>query len=102
MEREIESVSSDPIRPRAGDYFKDFKIDKKDLLKILRDYRVLSERDWHNNYSHVAFGDRTGTITLRTGAEIRYMVRPGGLATLTFPDGRELFLACSRGDKTAK
>jgi hypothetical protein len=92
-EKEITQFAADPIRPDPGNHFKNFKIDKADLLKILSSYHVIPEQDWRNGYSHVAFGDRTGTITLRDGNKIQYMVRPGGLATLTFPDGQKLFLA---------
>ena len=94
VEKEIDRVTPDPVHRGPNDYFKDFKIEKSDLLKILRDYDVIPEREWLHNYSHVAFGDRTGTITLRDGTKFKYMVRPGGLATLTFPDGQKLFLAC--------
>jgi hypothetical protein len=90
-EKEIEQVTPDLVR--RGTYFKDFKIGKADLLKILRDYQVIPKQDWKHGYSHVAGGDRTGTIALQDGTKIEYLVRPGGLASLTFPDGRMLFLA---------
>ena len=98
-ENEIARVNPDLVGLGPSDYFKEFKIEEGDLLKILRDYHVIPERDWLHNYSHVAFGDRTGTITLRTGTKIKYMVRPGGLASLTFPDGRKLFLADLGGSR---
>ena len=63
------------------------------LLKILRDYHMIPKQDWKHGYSHVGGEDRTGTIWLRDRTKIEYMVRPGGLATLTFPDGRTVFLA---------
>jgi hypothetical protein len=84
----------DPVRPDV--HFKDFKIDKADLVKILRDYQVIPKQDWKHGYSHVGGGDRTGTIFLRDRTRIRYMVRPGGLASLTFLDGRKLFLALEK------
>jgi hypothetical protein len=90
-EKEIEQVTADPVR--ANVHFKDFKVDKADLLKIFRDYFVIPKQDWKHRYSHVANEDRTGTIRLRDGTKIEYMVRPGGLATLAFPDGRQLYLA---------
>lgn len=95
-EKEIEQVSADRVRPDV--HFKDFKVDKADLLKILRDYHVIRKQDWKHGYSHVAGEDRTGTIRLRDGTKIEYMVRPGGLATLAFPDGRKLFLARAKSD----
>jgi hypothetical protein len=84
-EKEIEQVSAD----RVGhvDTSKDFKLD---LLKILRDYHVIPKQEW-KHIPHY-FEERTGTIRLRDGTRIEYMVYPAGLATLTFPDGRKLYL----------
>jgi hypothetical protein len=90
-EKDIESFYPDPVRPDV--HFKDFKIDKTNLGMILRDYHVIPKQDWKHNYSHVGGEDRTGTIVLRDGKKIQYMVRPGGLASLTFLDGRKLYLA---------
>jgi hypothetical protein len=90
-EKDIELFYPDPVR--RGVHFKDFKIDRAALVKILREYHVIPKQDWKHNYSHVGLEDRTGTIFLRNGARIRYMVRPGGLAALTFLDGRRLYLA---------
>jgi hypothetical protein len=89
--QDIVAFYPDPIRP--GVHFKDFKIDNTDLVKILHDYHLIPKQDWIHKYSHVAFEDRTGTIVLRDGKKIQYMVRPGGLASLTFLDGRRLYLA---------
>lgn len=96
-EKEIEQFTADPVRPDV--HFKDFKVDKADLLKILRDYQVIPKQDWKHGYSHVAGEDRTGTIRLRDGTKIEYMVRPAGLATLAFPDGRKLFLAREKSER---
>ncbi len=96
-EKEIDEFTADKVRPNV--HFKDFKVDKADLLKILRDYHVTPKQDWKHGYSHVLGEDRTGTIALRDGTKIEYMVRPGGLASLTFPDSRKLFLAKGTGIK---
>ena len=93
-EKEIEMFYPDPVRRDV--HIKDFKIDKADLVKILHDYHVIPKQDWKHNYSHVGQEDRTGTIVLRDGNKIQYMVRPGGLASLTFLDGRKLFLALEK------
>jgi hypothetical protein len=93
-EKDIELFYPDPVRPDV--HFKDFKIDKAELVKVLRDYHVIPKQDWKHGYSHVGLEDRTGTIVLRDGTKIQYMVRPGGLATLTFFDGRQLFLASEK------
>jgi hypothetical protein len=90
----IDRFYPDPVR--GGGSFKDFKIDRQDLVPILRDYHVIPKQDWKHNYSHAGGGDRTGAIVLRDGTKIQYMVRPGGLASLTFLDGRKLFLAATK------
>lgn len=94
-EKEIEQVSAD--RVRYADTSKDFKLDKADLLKILRDYHVIPKLEW-KKIPHY-FEERTGTIRLRDGTRIEYMVYPAGLATLTFPDGRKLYLSRNRSFK---
>ncbi len=94
------------IRPGPGDiaefevdalsettHFEDFKVAQADLEDILLTWYEVSEEHWRHGYSHVAFGDRTGTIELRDGRAVAWLVRPGGLATLTFPDGTVLYLA---------
>ncbi len=74
-------------------YFKDFKVGRTDLEDILRTWHQVSQEHWQHGYSHVAFGDRTGTIKLKDGTSIKWMVRPGGLASFTFQDGTALYLA---------
>ncbi len=92
------------LRPRAGDIVEftaapvpvridDFEVKKKDIKKVLRTWHQVSEEHWRGGYSHVAFRDRTGTIRLKDGTIIRWMVKPGGLAMLAFQDGTVLHLA---------
>ena len=92
------------LRPRAGDIVaftadpvpvrtNDFEVTKKDIKKVLRTWHQVSEEHWRGGYSHVAFRDRTGTIRLKDGTIIRWMVKPGGLAMLAFQDGTVLHLA---------
>jgi hypothetical protein len=87
-EKEIEQVSAD--RVGRVDTSKNFKLDKAELLKILRDYYVIPKQEW-KGIPHY-FEERTGTIRLKDGTRIEYMVYPAGLGTLTFPDGRKLYL----------
>jgi len=77
----------------ARTHFKDFKVERKELEDILCTWYRVSQEHWRHGYSHVAFADRTGTIKLKDGTAIRWMVRPGGLAKLTFQDGTALYLA---------
>lgn len=76
----------------ARGHFKDFKVERNDIEEVLRTWYQVSQEHWRHGYSHVAFGDRTGTIKLKDGTTIRWMVRPGGLAKLAFQDGTILYL----------
>jgi hypothetical protein len=77
----------------ASTHFKDFKVEREKLEDILLTWYRVSQEHWRHGYSHVAFADRTGTIKLKDGTGISWMVRPGGLAKLTFQDGTTLYLA---------
>ena len=73
-----------------------------DLLAFLAKAKAVSKDSWLHDYSHVASSDYTGTITLRTGERVRWLIRPGGLGRLTFADGRELFLVrCCKDDSSS-
>ena len=72
-------------------------MDRKQLEDVLSTYSEVSEHDWLYNYSHVALNDQNGTIKLIDGATINWLVRPGGLAVLTFQDGKKIFLVKDRG-----
>ena len=91
---DIVEFNADPIN--SNHYFKDFKIERKDLEDIIKTYYQVSKDKWEHNYSHVAAEDRTGTIKLRDGRIIQWMVRPGGLATFLFPDNKIIYLVKSK------
>jgi hypothetical protein len=101
-----QAVAADSVCPKPADiiefkadvipartHFKDFTVDNKDLENILSTWYQVSQEHWLHGYSHVALADRTGTIKLKDGTTISWMVRPGGLAELTFQDGTALHLA---------
>ncbi len=88
---DIVKFIADPLPERT--HFMNFKVERKDLEDILHTWYQVSQDHWEHGYSHVAFEDRTGTIKLKDGTTIRWMVKPGGLATLTFQDGTILYLA---------
>ncbi len=83
--------SADAVKPVPSDYFKDFKVTKEDFKQILHG-NVVTHEHWLNDYSHVAFGDRTGTITLKDKTKIRWFVMPGALASWTFADGTQIYI----------
>ena len=89
----ISEFVADTPPPAPSDHFRDFRIDRAALCEIMSSYVVVTRDQWLHRYSHVAFGDRTGTATVERGAVLRWMVRPGGLATLTFPAGEVVYLA---------
>jgi hypothetical protein len=87
-----DSVPADRPPELAG-----FVVGREDLLALLADASVVPADDWHGDHSHVAGADRTGTITLRDGAVVGWLARPGGLARLTLPDGTRLHLVAAPG-----
>ena len=79
--------------PRPGDgAWKPPDANCATLSAFLNGAKVVTKEEWLNNYSHVAFADSEGILRLRSGDAIRWMLRPGGLGRLTFPDGSELHL----------
>ncbi len=88
---DILRFTADPLPARS--HFPDFTIDRARIASILTTWHAASEDDWRHGYHHVALEDRTGTITLRDGTTLRWMVRPGGLATLSLPEHTTVFLA---------
>lgn len=72
------------------------------VMELLRSYSVLDRESWLHGFSHVGNMDRTGRLVLRDGTEVVWAMRPGGLAWLTFPDGRELHLAFATPPLRAK
>jgi len=87
--------SSQPIpSPAYADqHFASFTVTRVQLAEILDSYREVSGEVWRHRYAHVQGGDRTGTIFLKNGQKLKWLVRPGGLATLTGPDGVTHYLA---------
>jgi len=79
--------------PRPGDGARKLPdVDCATLSAFLNGAKVVTKEEWLNNYSHVAFADSEGILKLRSGNAIRWLLRPGGLGRLTFPDGSELHL----------
>ena len=92
----IAGFTADAAAPETSEHFKNFRIERADFAKVLDTYFTVTRDDWMHAYSHVAFGDRTGTATLKDGTVLKWLVRPGGLATVTFPDGTIIYLATSK------
>ena len=92
---DIVEFSADPVKPQPSNHLKDFKIGRADLMTVLH-YDVVTRDQWAYGYSHVAFGTRTGTIILKDKTKVQWMVSPGGLACLTFPDKRRIYLVQSK------
>jgi hypothetical protein len=89
---DIVEFEADPVPASADAHFTDFRVGRTELSIVLDTYHDVTADVWSHHYSHVSGGDRTGTITLRDGRKLRWLVRPGGLARLTLPDGRTEYL----------
>ena len=80
-------------RPRPGEGArKPPQATCESLSAFLDGAKVVKKEEWLNNYSHVAMADSEGVLKLRSGSTIRWLLRPGGLGRLVFPDGGELYL----------
>jgi hypothetical protein len=104
-EREIpapSAITSCAADPNTGglEYWKGFKATCEQLGHDLVTARAVSEAKWLGEYSHVFGGDRWGHVILSDGTAVRWMVRPGGLGLLTWPDGSTLHLVFCQCDTT--
>jgi len=88
---QIVAFSAGPLPSRT--HFKTFVVGWRELEEILRSWRQVSKEHWLHGYSHVAFEDRTGTVTLCDGTIVKWLVRPGGLAAFTHDQGETVYLA---------
>ena len=69
-------------------------ITEKDLQEILDTWHPVAPDQWLHRYSHMPLNDRTGTfVVINQKTVVKWLVRAGGLAQLTFPDGSKLHLA---------
>ncbi len=64
-----------------------------EVIYVLRKSRAVTSHDWHHKYHHVAHKDQHGYITRSDGTKIIWMLRPGGLGVLVYPDGGTIFMA---------
>jgi hypothetical protein len=89
---QIASCSADAVATSSGGYFANLRVTCADLRQFLSQAHVVSEWKWRHEYSHVGDGDRTGRLTLRDGTQLRWMIRPGGLAYLESAAGERVYL----------
>lgn len=69
------------------------------LREALREYFVVTKKNWTHGYSHVAEMDASGILDWPGSTESQkwgWMIRPGGLAIVTKPDGTIIYLARSK------
>lgn len=89
---QIANCSEDAVTTIAGEYFAKLRVTCADVRQFLSQAHVVSEWKWRHEYSHVGSGDRTGRLTLRDGTQLRWMIRPGGLAYLESAAGQRVYL----------
>ena len=89
---QVANCSVDPVAKTSNGHFSNVRVTCADVREFLSKAHVVSEWKWLHEYSHVAFGDRMGHLTLHDGTSLRWMIRPGGLAYLESEDGRKLYL----------
>ena len=70
-----------------------------EVRELLMRYVVVPEAEWKNEYSHVAGGDVAGWITLPDERRMIWMLRPGGLGWIVYPDGGTVYLTAARHAK---
>jgi len=87
----ISKLVADPIPAKS--HWPDYRISRQMLDEVLTKWHQVSADQWQHGYSHVAMEDRTGTIQLKDGTTARWMVKPGGLATLTLGAETKVYLA---------
>jgi hypothetical protein len=83
---------------RRHEYFAPVSI--QDVRERLGRYVVVSREEWKNGFSHVAFGDEGGWLVTETEC-FQWIVRPGGLAWIVYPDGTAVYLAAVRSTMRA-
>jgi len=88
-----EIVKDERVARRGSEYFAPVSIE--DVRERLTRYVVVSREEWDNGFSHVALGDEGGWLTTATGC-FQWIVRPGGLAWIVYPDGTAVYLAAFR------
>lgn len=89
---QIAGCQADPVATASNGYFAKLRVTCPDFLEFLSQADVVSREQWLHNYSHVGDGDRTGRLTLHDGRELRWLVRPGGLAYLEAANGGRVYL----------
>lgn len=89
---QISSFTVDPVQPGLPDDYKNSEVTRAELGEIFKTYHIVSSYCWEHNYSHVAGGSRTRTIKLTNGSTLKWLVKFGGLALITFPSGDRICL----------
>lgn len=64
-----------------------------DVRQALSGYQAVEKTRWLREYHHVAGQDQAGWLVLPDGTRLKWVLRPGGLAYVQYPDGTTIFLA---------
>lgn len=96
---EIKTCIADTAADR-GDEWASLAVSCMGLLRALPAAAIVTETQWWHEYSHVSGGQRYGYLVLHDGVRLRWMVKPGGLAWLSWPDGSKVYLVicCTKAE----
>ena len=89
-------VEDPSVAVRLSDYFPRSSLEE--LRHLLALYLVVSRDDWMHNYSHVGLSDEGGWLVSGSRC-FQFVVRPGGLAFVVYPEGTAVYLASCVGDR---
>jgi len=81
----------DSLIVKRAEGWEDIEISVDNVKEILKNYLVVSVKDWSMNYVHDIGHDKSGMITLSNGEQRQWVIRPGGLALIVYPEG---FMVC--------
>jgi len=88
-----EIIKDQRVARRLSEYFR--PISHEEVREKLMRYVVVSRQEWDHGFSHVAHSDEGGWVATEKEC-FQWIVRPGGLAWIVYPDGTAVYLAAFR------
>jgi hypothetical protein len=88
-------VKDSRVTRRLSQYFPPLSLDE--VRDRLMHFVVVPRHEWEHGYSHVTLSDEGGWLVVDKKC-FKWIVRPGGLAFVIYPDGTAVYLASCRSD----